>query len=209
VLRLLPKGGHINIVIVHIISFAAGFAFGIIPFSYILGRIKGVNLKASGSGNIGATNLGRKLGTGFFILGFILDALKGFIPVMLARPLSFTPALAGAGAIAGHIFNPLFNFKGGKGVSTTIGVALGLTPRSFLLAIAVWLVIYLFTFIVSLASLCLAIVLPVIIILLKEADTMACILMIVICILIIVAHYKNIQRLITGTEPKTIFWRKR
>ena len=180
-----------------------------IPFSYILGRIKGIDLKTSGSGNIGATNLGRKLGTGFFILGFILDALKGLAPVLLSRSLSFTPALAGIGAIAGHIFNPFFKFKGGKGVSTTIGVALGLTPESFLLAIVVWLVIYLATFIVSLASLCLAIVLPVIIIILKEADTMTRILMIVICILIIVAHYKNIQRLINGTEPKTIFWKRK
>lgn len=180
-----------------------------IPFSYILGRIKGVDLKKSGSGNIGATNLGRKLGTPFFILGFVLDALKGLIPVLLARPLSFTPALAGAGAIAGHIFNPLFKFKGGKGVSTTVGVALGVTPKSFLLAIAVWLIIYLATFIVSLASLCLAIVLPVIIIILKEANTMARILMIAICILIIVAHYKNIKRLINGTEPRTIFWKKK
>ncbi len=195
--------------IIHIVSFVIGFAFGMIPFSYILGRIKGVDLKTSGSGNIGATNLGRKLGTPFFILGFILDALKGLAPVLLARSLSFTPALAGVGAIAGHIFNPFFKFKGGKGVSTVVGVALGLTPKSFLLAIAVWLVIYLATFIVSLASLCLAIVLPVIIIILKEANTMARILMIVICILIIVAHYKNIKRLINGTEPKTIFWKKK
>jgi glycerol-3-phosphate acyltransferase PlsY len=196
-------------VIIYLVSFAIGFAFGMIPFSYILGRIKGVDLKKSGSGNIGATNLGRKLGMPFFILGFILDALKGLAPVLLARTLSFTPALAGAGAIAGHIFNPFFNFKGGKGVSTTVGVALGLTPKSFLLAIAVWLIIYLATFVVSLASLCLAFVLPVIIIILKEADTMARILMIVICILVIVAHYKNIKRLINGAEPKTIFWKRK
>jgi len=196
-------------VIIYLVSFAFGFAIGMIPFSYILGRIKGVDLKTSGSGNIGATNLGRKLGMPFFIMGFILDALKGLAPVLLARSLSFTPALAGAGAIAGHIFNPFFRFKGGKGVSTTVGVALGLTPKSFLLAIAVWLIIYLATFIVSLASLCLAFMLPVIIIILKEADTMARILMIVICILIIVAHNKNIKRLINGTEPKTIFWGKK
>ncbi|HEX7319829.1 MAG TPA: glycerol-3-phosphate 1-O-acyltransferase PlsY [bacterium] len=195
--------------IIYLVSFAFGFAIGMIPFSYILGRIKGVDLKTSGSGNIGATNLGRKLGMPFFIMGFILDALKGLAPVLLARSLSFTPALAGAGAIAGHIFNPFFRFKGGKGVSTTVGVALGLTPKSFLLAIAVWLIIYLATFIVSLASLCLAFMLPVIIIILKEADTMARILMIVICILIIVAHNKNIKRLINGTEPKTIFWGKK
>ena len=193
----------------YFLSFVIGFGFGIIPFSYILGKIKGVDLRQQGSGNIGATNLGRSLGLGFFILGFLLDGFKGLIPVLLAQSLSMIPALAGTGAIIGHIFNPLFKFKGGKGVSTIIGVAVGLTPRSFLISIGVWLIVYLATYVVSLASICLAFVLPVIIILLKEANIMARILIIVLCAFIIIAHRKNIQRLAKGQEPKTVFWRKR
>ena len=193
----------------YLISFIIGLGFGIIPFSYFLGKIKGVDLRSTGSGNIGATNLGRKLGLEFFVLGFILDGLKGLVPVLLVRSLAFFPALAGAGAIIGHIFNPLFSFRGGKGVSTTIGVALGLVPYSFMISIAAWLIVYLTTFIVSLASICLAIVLPAIIILLREAEPMTRLLMTVLCIFIIVAHYKNIQRLFKGQEPKTIFWKKK
>lgn len=193
----------------YLISFLIGFAFGIMPFSYIIGKIKGVDLKKEGSGNIGATNLGRSLGLGFFMLGFVLDGLKGLVPVLLVKTLLLSPALAGAGAILGHIFNPFFKFRGGKGVSTTVGVAIGLTPKSFLISIIIWLIIYLATYFVSLASISLAIILPIIIIIIKEANIMARILILIICLLIIIAHRKNIERLLKGQEPKTILWKKK
>lgn len=139
----------------------------------------------------------------------MLDGLKGIAPVLLAGAFSFSPGFAGIGAIAGHIFNPLFRFRGGKGVSTTIGVALGLAPLSFLLAIGVWLIVYLLTRIVSLASLCLAITLPVIIIITKETDSMTRFLIAIICLFVILAHYKNIRRLIAGQEPTTVFGKKK
>lgn len=193
----------------YVISFLIGFVFGIIPFSYIIGQLKGVNLKNVGSGNIGATNLGRTFGLPFFILGFFLDGLKGLIPVLLVRTFNYPMALAGAGALLGHIFNPFFAFKGGKGVSTTIGVAVGLVPLSFLFSVVIWIILYLATHIVSLASLIFAVTLALIPFLLHEAHLLDRIFLMIMAILIIYAHRSNIIKLMKKEEPKTILWRKK
>jgi glycerol-3-phosphate acyltransferase PlsY len=190
------------------ISFFIGFFFGIIPFSYIIARVRGIDLKTVGSGNIGATNLGRALGLPFFVLGFILDGLKGLIPVLLAKELALSAAVAGAGAILGHIFNPLFQFRGGKGVSTTIGVAVGLTPVAFIISLIIWLGIYLSTYLVSFASMILALALPLIALIIHEGHSIDRILLIIIALFVIYAHRMNIKRLIKREEPKTIFWKK-
>ncbi|MEO0156642.1 MAG: glycerol-3-phosphate 1-O-acyltransferase PlsY [candidate division WOR-3 bacterium] len=192
-----------------LISFLIGILFGIIPFSYLLGLIKGVDLKKTGSGNIGATNLGRSLGLTFFIIGFLLDALKGFLPVLITRSFNLYPTFAGAGAILGHIFNPIFHFKGGKGVSTTIGVALSIVPQPFLIAIGGWLIIYLSTYIVSVASISMAIILSFATFLLGKSEPSEKILIVIISILVLYAHRSNIKRLMNKTEPKTILWRKK
>jgi glycerol-3-phosphate acyltransferase PlsY len=193
----------------HVFSFSIGLVFGIIPFSYMLGLIRGVDLRKTGSGNIGATNLGRTLGFTSFFIGFVLDALKGIVPVILSGSLFGTGTLAGAGAILGHVFNPFFRFHGGKGVATTIGVALALMLKSFALALGLWLIVYLTTFFVSLASLCFAVTLPVFSMLLGEGTTGDRVLFIMIAILIIYAHRTNIMRLLNRKEPKTILWRRK
>lgn len=193
----------------YVLPFIIGFVFGIIPFSYMLGKIKGLDLKKVGSGNIGATNLGREAGLPFFVLGFILDGLKGLIPVLLARNLGYLTALAGAGAILGHIFNPLFRFRGGKGVSTTIGVAIGIVPKSFLISLAVWVVVYLSTFIVALASIGFAVALPIFAFVMNEATLTDRIFMVIIAGLIIYAHRSNIKRILKKEEAKFILWRRK
>ncbi len=205
------KEGILNEVMVmhYIIAFIIGFGFGIIPFSYILARIKGINLKEVGSGNIGATNLGRFLGLPFFILGFVLDGLKGLVPVLLVKGLYYPAALAGAGAILGHIFNPLFRFRGGKGVSTTIGVAIGLMPKSFVISLAAWIIVYLATYTIALASISFAIVLPIITTILGEAELIDRIFILIMALLIIYAHRSNIKRIIKKEEPRTVLWRKK
>jgi glycerol-3-phosphate acyltransferase PlsY len=190
------------------ISFFIGFFFGIIPFSYIIARIKGIDLKTVGSGNIGATNLGRSLGLPFFFLGFILDGLKGLTPVLLAKGFTLSAAGAGAGAICGHIFNPLFHWRGGKGVSTTIGVAIGLTPIAFVISLIIWIIIYMSTYLVSFASVIFAIVLPLSAFIMHEGQTIDRLLLFVIALAVIFAHRTNIKRLIKKEEPKTIFWKK-
>ncbi len=193
----------------YIISFIIGFAFGMIPFSYLIASIKGIDLRTVGSGNIGATNLGRTFGLPFFIIGFVLDGLKGLIPVLLAKNFYYPAALAGAGALIGHVFNPLFQFRGGKGVSTTIGIAIGLVPKSFLISLAAWIITYLITCIVSLASICFALFLPFVVIILHEAELLDIIFIFIMAILIIYAHRSNIKRLLQKKEPRTILWRKR
>ncbi len=190
------------------IALVIGFGFGMIPFSYILGRIKGIDLTKVGSGNIGATNLGRFLGLPFFILGFVLDGLKGLIPVLLVKSLYYPAALAGAGALLGHVFNPLFKFHGGKGISTTIGVVLSLVPKSFVISLLCWIIVYLLTYIVALASISFAIVLPIITIVLRESALLDRILIIIMASLIVYAHRSNIRRLLKKEEPKIVLWKK-
>lgn len=192
-----------------LLSFGIGLLCGIIPFSYLLGRLKGVDLKQTGSGNIGATNLGRSLGVTFFIIGFLLDGIKGFLPVLIAKSSNLIPIISGAGAILGHVFNPFFKFKGGKGVATTIGVLLGIVPLQFVISIVVWLIVYLSTYIVSLASVSIAVALPITTFVLNKSSVSEKIFILFICILIIFAHRTNIKRLFNKTEPKTVFWRKK
>jgi len=193
----------------YLIPFIIGIIFGMIPFSYLLGKMKGIDLKKVGSGNIGATNLGRQAGLPFFIFGFVLDGLKGLIPVLIARNLGYITAFAGAGAILGHIFNPLFKFRGGKGVATTIGVGTGIVPKSFLISLAVWIAVYLSTYIVAVASMGFAVSLPIISFIIKDASFTDRIFLMIIAVLIIYAHRSNIKRIIKKEEPKYILWRKK
>lgn len=191
------------------LSFAIGAACGMIPFSFLLGISRGVDIRRIGSGNIGATNLYRSLGPAYFLAGFILDGIKGLVPVLLCRHWHLVPALAGAGAILGHVFNPWFRFRGGKGVSTIIGVALGLAFRSFLAGLAAWLAVYLATFIVSGASLALAVVLPAAAFLLREGALLDRVLIALLGLLVIISHRSNIRRIFKKQEPRTVLWKKK
>ncbi len=197
-----------GIVIEYALAFIIGFAFGIIPFSYMIARVKGIDLTKVGSGNIGATNLGRFLGPPFFVLGFVLDGLKGLVPVLLVKSSYYPAAMTGAGAILGHIFNPFFRFQGGKGVSTTIGVAIGLVPKSFIISLAGWIVVYLLTYIVALASISFAVALPIVTFVLHESALLDRILIIIMALLIVYAHHSNIKRLLNKEEPKIVLWRR-
>src|SRR5881275_1799135 len=130
------------------------YLIGSIPFGLIVGLTKGVDPRQAGSGNIGATNVGRLLGGKFFALVFTLDLLKGLIPTALASFLLndveksqrhfMLWLLVGFAAIAGHMFSVFLKFKGGKGVATSAGVMLGLFPYFTLpgmLAIAIFIVV--------------------------------------------------------------------
>ena len=108
------------------------FLVGAIPFGLLIGKLKGIDLREKGSGNIGATNAMRQLGKPLGALVFVLDALKGGLPVFLAHRLALSPEwVVGAGfaAVFGHIYSPFVRFKGGKGVATALGVLLGLDWR--------------------------------------------------------------------------------
>ena len=129
----------------------AAYLLGSISFAWIAGRCKGIDLRAHGSGNLGATNAGRVLGGGWFAAVFCADVGKGVLPVLLARSLPATFAVdadvtehqilqiaAGGGAILGHVFTLFHRFRGGKAVATSLGVLIGLMPALAGLCALTW-----------------------------------------------------------------------
>ncbi len=138
----------------------AGYLIGAIPFGYLVARYKGVDILRQGSGNIGATNVGRVLGRPLGILVFVLDFAKGAGPALAGQlapqpegwPADVLGALAGVAAFLGHMFPVYLGFRGGKGVATGAGVVAVLLPLPLLGALLVWLGIVLATRYVSLAS---------------------------------------------------------
>jgi glycerol-3-phosphate acyltransferase PlsY len=129
---------------------------GSIPFGVLVARLKGVDLRAVGSGNIGATNVARALGKGWAVAVLLGDAAKGFVPLWLGRRLGFPAAsiaLAGLSAIVGHMFSFLLRGRGGKGVATSLGVALALSPLAALVGFGVYIVVFAATRLSSLGSL--------------------------------------------------------
>lgn len=159
-----------------LILLAVGFLFGSIPWGLIIARAKGVDIRKVGSGNIGATNVGRVLGKKFGLLCFFLDMLKGLVPVLIAGQVSgllgtvtIEPVQAVwwlavmVSPVLGHVFNPWLAFKGGKGVATSLGALLGVFPVLTIpggLAFLVWVVMAVKWRYVSLASLGAAAALP-------------------------------------------------
>ncbi|HOD73592.1 MAG TPA: glycerol-3-phosphate acyltransferase [Candidatus Bipolaricaulis anaerobius] len=114
-----------------------GYLLGSLPGALIVGKLRGVNPRTVGTGNPGAANVYRKLGRGWGILVGCWDAVKGILPVWIARALGIGPwwaAAAAAAAVAGHNWPLFFHFRGGKGVATTLGAALALDPLAFAIA---------------------------------------------------------------------------
>jgi len=160
--------------------------------------------RSQGSGNPGATNvlrIGGKSAAAFTLLG---DALKGFIPVLVASQLSATPLLIGLTAIAavlGHLAPVFFQFKGGKGVATTFGAIFGISWITGLLTIATWLALSLTFRMSSLAALGSLLALPLYLwIITKSLPLVLC--GVIIGVLVFVRHHANIKRIFEGTEPK-------
>ena len=183
-------------------TLVAGYLLGSIPFGLILTRLSGAgDLRAIGSGNIGATNVLRTGRKGLAIATLLLDLGKGFAAVWLARELpGGFAALGGFGAVIGHCFPVWLRFRGGKGVATLMGVALGLGWPIGLAYAVVWLGTLALTRVSSLGGMCAAVVAPFAALLLGYpgyAPTLA-----VLCALVLWLHRANIARLRAGTEPK-------
>ncbi len=194
--------------------FALFFAYllGSIPFGFIFGKIlKKIDIRDHGSGNIGATNVIRVLGTVPGTVVLILDMLKGVLAVTLLYklfyleqlPVSMTlfRTLLAVAVISGHNWTVFLNFKGGKGVATSAGAMLALSPQIVGLSIVVWILTFLLTRIVSLGSMISAISLPVFILIFDEPLPLL-FLSVVGCLLIFYTHRANIRRLIEGEEKK-------
>jgi glycerol-3-phosphate acyltransferase PlsY len=192
---------------IYFVSLVFGYILGSIPFGYIVGRIRGIDIRNRGSNNIGFTNVNRILGFVYAIPVLILDIAKGFLPTFFANHMGFIPAIVGLGTVLGHIFTSWLSFKGGKGVATSIGVFLALTPIALACSIGVFiLVLSIFSF-VSLASLSFVVSLPVFSFFIYSEQKIFFLLALFVAIIVIIRHKDNIRRLIQRTEPKISFVR--
>lgn len=144
-----------------------GFAVGSVPFGLLVARMKGVDIRRHGSGNIGATNVFRVVGKPYGIAVFVMDCLKGLVPVLWClyaigaseRP-EWLPILTGLAAILGHNYSPWVGFKGGKGIATSAGVLLALFFWPLMAGLLVWWVVFKLTRYVSVASMAAAVTIP-------------------------------------------------
>ncbi len=197
-----------------VLTLLATYFLGAVPFGYLVARACGVEIRAHGSGNIGATNVGRVLGRRFGILVFLLDFAKGTVPVLAARwvpapdlPAESLPAAAGVAAFLGHLFPIYLGFRGGKGVATAAGVVVVLVPWLALAALLTWIVVLSSTRMVSLASLAAAALLCGLRLTLTPSPWSAdhgivTVFCLVVAGFIGVRHGANVQRLLQGTENR-------
>ncbi|MBI1743700.1 glycerol-3-phosphate 1-O-acyltransferase PlsY [Candidatus Acetothermia bacterium] len=190
----------------------AFYVLGSIPFSYIIARLSGkLDIREHGSGNVGATNVGRVVGFGYGILAFALDASKGIISGWLAQ-LWGVPIWLAVLAPIGHNWSIFLKFTGGKGVATTLGLLLMVSPQALVVTAALWILITLLTQYVSLASIVSLLCAPVAIYFFtsqrtEKADWGSVILFAALGLLSAWKHRSNIQRLLSGQESK-IFKKK-
>jgi acyl phosphate:glycerol-3-phosphate acyltransferase len=182
----------------------AAYLIGSIPVGVLLSRIKGKDPREVGSGNIGATNVMRAAGKTLGIITLLGDALKGFIPTILARHAGlpeYVIAAVGLAAFAGHLFPVFLRFKGGKGVATALGVYLALNPPAILGSFIVFVLVLWKWRYVSAGSIAGTVFMPFILYVLKAPAMYIC-LSAVIGVAIILKHRDNIRRLISRTEHR-------
>ncbi|MFQ3671083.1 MAG: glycerol-3-phosphate 1-O-acyltransferase PlsY [Verrucomicrobiia bacterium] len=190
------------------------FWVGAIPFGYLIGRGRGVDLRQQGSGNIGATNAFRVLGPVWGTLVFGFDFAKGFLPIWWLGHLEpFHQAWTGLGSsdaglllcalliVLGHNYTPFLGFRGGKGIASSAGLLLALMPVAFGLTAAVWGLVFGITRIVSVASLAASAILPVWAWMTAPDRPLLIGLCVLLAIVSFWRHRSNLARLLDGTEP--------
>ncbi len=204
----------------HLAAIVIAYLLGSIPFGLVLALVFcGVDVRKTGSGNIGATNVARvapKLGA----VTLLLDIAKGFAAVMIAKVIAGTAfplpsdaakahlliGLSAVFVIIGHMFPVWLKLKGGKGVATSMGVFLALMPKVTLLAIGVFALVFGLSRIVSLSSILAAAAFPLLALLVSKRQAMIYLPYVCfVCLLVIGKHYQNIGRLLSRTEPRLSF----
>jgi acyl phosphate:glycerol-3-phosphate acyltransferase len=198
----------------YLIVVIVAYLLGSIPFGFLLvWLVRKEDIRAKGSGNIGATNVLRSGAKGLGVLTFVLDGSKGYAAVAVAdflgrgkdpTTLTYLAIVAGLFAILGHMFPVWLHFKGGKGVATAFGVFLALCPWAALAAFVLWLVVLGLTGYVSLASILAAVVLPFLTLWLSRGryGYVSGTAVFVSCWMVIAKHRQNIVRLLQGTEHR-------
>jgi glycerol-3-phosphate acyltransferase PlsY len=212
----------ISPMLIYILAGIVSYLLGAIPFGLIVARFKGVDIRKIGSGNIGATNVFRSVGKGLGIFTFICDMFKGFVPALIF-PLAAISAfefpdeqkfplalVCGCAAIAGHNWPVYLRFKGGKGIATSAGVLLGIAPGCVGIGIAVWMVVFLLSRYVSVASIVAAVAVGASSWWLYFKDSkLRPVALTILAALAIWRHKSNILRLINGTENRFEFGKKK
>jgi glycerol-3-phosphate acyltransferase PlsY len=216
----------------YVIVVIAAYLLGSIPTGFLVARARGIDIRAAGSGNIGATNAMRVLGkpAGIFVL--LMDALKGYVACAWLPPLIFNwlaphysglfryfqdqpvelqirfHVVAGIFAVLGHNYTCWLKFKGGKGIATSAGVYIALAPWALLIAMVVFILALLATRYVSVGSISAAVALPAAVWMLTPHNVLLGIVTTVLGMLAIYKHKGNLQRLVAGTESRLQFKKK-
>ena len=205
--------------VIWILWAVGAYLVGSIPFGFLVGKMRGKDIRTLGSKNIGATNVYRVVGKPWGILAFVCDFLKGFLPTLAAQKFGnadWLPLMVGILTVAGHMWTCFMKFKGGKGIATGFGMLVALTPVLVLVAFAVWVVVMLTSHYVSLGSIVAAAFLMVVVWLpwydwfrcgmLRSCkgyhDLPLCILVTALCAFAIWKHKTNIIRLRAHAESK-------
>jgi acyl phosphate:glycerol-3-phosphate acyltransferase len=179
------------------------FLCGSVPFGLLLVKLAGKgDVRAHGSGNIGATNVSRVGGKALGILTLLLDIAKGFLPVFLAKRMGLDESvlsLLAFSAVLGHVFTPWLKFRGGKGVATALGTALAFRAAMVLPALGVFIALLLIFRYVSLGSVMAAVALPLILVW-KGATPLVLLVWTGLSLLVILKHHEIIRRLLKGAE---------
>lgn len=203
-------------ILAYILTALAAYLLGSIPTGYLVAKVKGVDIRTVGSKNMGATNVFRVLGKGPGILVLLVDGLKGFAAAAwLCDVISHSfsvPAdqvltlqvIAGICAVLGHNYTCWLSFKGGKGIATTAGAYFALAPLSVTIALGVWILFFVATRYVSVASIAAAAALPTAVWLTQKSLLLG-VVTTVLGIMAIYKHKANIQRLRAGTESRVNF----
>lgn len=195
------------------------YLIGALPFGYLIGKFNGLDIRQHGSGNIGATNVTRVVGKWWGRLCFLLDFVKGVVPVLVTGYLVRTDylndnagvlqAFAAFATVAGHIWPIYLGFKGGKGISTAAGAIIALNAPTLISAGILWGIIFFASRYVSLASVLAAASLPFFCWFFKyfgihDATKAEFVLLTLLAILTILKHTSNIKRLLKGTESRFV-----
>jgi glycerol-3-phosphate acyltransferase PlsY len=214
----MPESYPLHLAIAAMIAYAIGAT----PFGYVIARARGVDIRQHGSGNIGATNVLRVLGKRFGIPVFILDVLKGLVPVIVCRLycdshipadaanredlLAIANVVIGISTILGHNYTFWLGFKGGKGIATSAGAMLGIMPVVLIVAMATWLILFFSTRYVAVASIAASIIIPFAVLALGWIHPPLNMPNLVLGILMgffgVWRHRSNIRRLRDGTEAR-------
>ena len=193
-------------ILIWAIWIVGAYLIGSIPFGYLIGRMRGVDVRTVGSKNIGATNVYRTVGHKWGFLAFFCDFLKGFLPAFLALRLASSvnenlPICVGLACVIGHTLTVFMKFRGGKGVATAFGMMVALATYPALLAFAVFVVTVWLSHYISLGSMLAAATLAVLVWFFPVLLAMR-VIAALIAVFVIYKHKSNIDRLVKGCENK-------